>query len=111
VSAVALLQLTGRNRFVGASYGTQQVNRRVEEAIVAYRRGEHERLAHEMAPKDIPIPQDETVTGGLCLIGIEPVSNYILLEQTAQAWDHDPLEGADGAGPDRPRVHGHAIDQ
>ena len=31
-----LLQLTGLNRFVGASYGTQhQVNRRVEEAIVA----------------------------------------------------------------------------
>jgi hypothetical protein len=32
-----VLELTGLNRFVGASYGTQQqVNRRVEEAIVAY---------------------------------------------------------------------------
>jgi len=32
------LKLTGLNRFVGASYGTQhQVNRHVEEAIVAYR--------------------------------------------------------------------------
>jgi hypothetical protein len=32
-----LLKRTGLNRFVGASYGTQQqVNRRVEEAIVAY---------------------------------------------------------------------------
>src|SRR5882672_12299427 len=32
------LRLTGLNWFVGASYGTQQqVNRRVEEAIVAYR--------------------------------------------------------------------------
>ena len=30
------LQMTGLNRFVGASYGTQQqVNRRVEEAMVA----------------------------------------------------------------------------
>jgi len=85
-----LLQLTGLNRFVGASYGTQQqVNRRVEDAIVAYRRAESERLAHEMPPKEITMTQDETFTGGLCLIGIEPVSNYILLEQSAQARDHD----------------------
>ena len=33
-----MLKLTGLHRFVGASYGMQQqVNRRVEEAIVAYR--------------------------------------------------------------------------
>jgi hypothetical protein len=85
-----LLELTGLNRFVGASYGTQQqVNRRVEEAIVAYRHDEHARLAHAMPPKDITLTQDETFTGGLCLVGIEPVSNYIVLEQAAQARDHD----------------------
>ena len=84
------LQMTGLNRFVGASYGTQQqVNRRVEEAIVAYRRDESRRLAHEMPPKDITMTQDETFTGGLCLVGIEPVSNYIVLEQVAPARDHD----------------------
>ena len=85
-----LLQLTGLNRFVGASYGTQhQVNRRVEEAIVAYRQEERARLAREMPAKDITMAQDETFTGGLCLIGIEPVSNYIVLEQAALARDHD----------------------
>ena len=85
-----VLELTGLNRFVGASYGTQQqVNRRVEEAIVAYRRDESVRLAHEMPPKDITMTQDETFTGGLCLVGIEPVSNYILVEQAAAARDHD----------------------
>src|SRR5919199_925008 len=85
-----VLQLTGLNRFVGASYGTQQqVNRRVEEAIVAYRREESARLAHEMPPKDITLTQDETFTGGLCLVGIDPVSNYIVLEQVAQARDQD----------------------
>jgi uncharacterized protein DUF6399 len=85
-----LLTLTGLDRFVGASYGTQQqVNRRVEEAIVAYRRDESLRLAHEMPPKDITMTQDETFTGGLCLVGIEPVSNYILLEQAAHARDQD----------------------
>ena len=30
-----------------------------------------------------------TFTGGLCLVGIEPVSTYILLEQAAQARDQD----------------------
>ena len=84
-----VLQLTGLNRFVGASYGTQQVNRHVEEAIVAYRQGESVRLAHEMPRKDITMTQDETFTGGLCLVGIEPVSNYILLEQAALRRDHD----------------------
>lgn len=36
-----LMKLTGLDRFIGASYGAQQqVNRQVEEAIVAYRREE-----------------------------------------------------------------------
>ena len=73
-----LLELTGLNLFVGASYGTQQqVNRGVEEAIVAYRGEESARLAHAMPPKDITLTQDETFTSGLCLVGMEPVSNYI----------------------------------
>ena len=84
------LQMTGLNRFVGASYGTQQqVNRRVEEAIVAYRQEESARLAHAMPAKAITLTKDETFTGGLCLVGIEPVSNYILLEHTAEARDQD----------------------
>jgi hypothetical protein len=84
------LRITGLDRFVGASYGVQhQVNGRVEEAIVAYRREESARLAHEMPAKDITVAQDETFTGGLCLGGIDPVSNDLLLEQAAQARDHD----------------------
>jgi hypothetical protein len=42
-----------------------------------------------MPSKDITLTQDETFTGSLSLVGIEPVSNYILLEQAAQARDHD----------------------
>jgi hypothetical protein len=85
-----LLQLTGLDRFVGASYGTQQqVNRHVEEAMVAYNREETSRLAQEMPPKEITATQDATFTGGLCLVAIEPVSNSILLEHTAETRDHD----------------------
>jgi hypothetical protein len=84
------LELTGLHRFVGASFGTQQrLNRRVEEAIVTYRREETERLARDMPPQDITVTQDETFTGGLCLVAIEPVSNYILLEQLAEGRDQD----------------------
>jgi hypothetical protein len=82
------LKLTGLDRFVGASYGTQhQVNRQVEEAIVAYRQAETVRLAQDMPRKDITLTQDETFTGGLCLVGSEPVSNFIILERLAQARD------------------------
>ena len=92
-----LLQITGLNRFVGASYGTQQqVNRHVEEAIEAYKREETSRLAQEMPPKEITATQDETFTGGLCLVAIEPVSNYILLEHTAEARDHDTWQALMG---------------
>jgi len=55
-------------------------------------RGKHEETAHlaqVMPPQEITVTQDETFTGGLCLVAIEPVSNYILLEQVAEARDHD----------------------
>jgi hypothetical protein len=82
------LHLTGLDRFVAASYGAQQqVNRQVEEAIVSYRQAETARLAKDMPRKDITLTQDETFTGGLCLVGSEPVSNFILLEQLARARD------------------------
>jgi hypothetical protein len=42
-----------------------------------------------MLPKDITVTQDETFMGGLCLVAIEPVSNYILVEHTAEARDQD----------------------
>ena len=89
-SLCLLLQLTRLDRFVGASYGTQhQVNRQVEETIVAYRREESARLAKDMPAKAITLAKDETFTGGLCLVATEPVSNYIVLEQAAHARDHD----------------------
>jgi Family of unknown function (DUF6399) len=82
------LNLTGLDRFVAASYGAQQqVNRRVEEAMVAYRHDETARLAKDMPRKAITVTQDETFTGGLCLVTMDPESNFIILEQLAQARD------------------------
>ena len=85
-----LVQLTGLDRFVAASYGAQHhVNRQVEEVIVAYRQEERARLAKAMPTKAITLAKDEMFTGGLCLVAIEPKSNYIVLEQAAQGRDQD----------------------
>jgi cob(I)alamin adenosyltransferase len=82
------LNLTGLNRFVAASYGAQQqVNVQIEQAMVTYGHDETTRLANGMPQKDLTVTQDETFTGGLCLITMDPESNFILLEQLAQAHD------------------------
>jgi hypothetical protein len=82
------LNLTGLNRFVAASYGAQQqVSVPVEQAMVTYHQDETARLANGMAQKDLTVTQDETFTGGLCLITMDPESNFIILEQLAQARD------------------------
>jgi hypothetical protein len=85
-----LVQRTGLDRFVAASSGApHQVNRQVEEAIVAYRREESARLAPNMPATDLTVAQDATCTGGLCLVAMDPKSHSILLEQAAPARDQD----------------------
>jgi hypothetical protein len=80
--------VTGLDRFVAASYGAQQqVNVQVEQAMVTYGQDETARLAQDMPQKDLTVTQDETFTGGLCLITMDPESNFIILEQLAQARD------------------------
>ena len=82
------LHLTGLDCFVAASYGAQQqVNVQIEQAIVDYDQTETPRLAKDMPPKDLRVTQDETFTGGLCLSTMDPESNFIILEQPAQARD------------------------
>ena len=74
-----LRKLRGLDRCVAASYGAQQqVNRRVEEAIVTDDQTATPRVATDMPHQDIALTQDETCTGGLCLVGMEPVSNFII---------------------------------
>jgi len=77
------LTLTGLDRFVAASYESQQqVNRQVEQAIVEYRHTETARLAKDMPRKTITVTQDETFTSGLCLVASDPMSNFIIVGTT-----------------------------
>jgi hypothetical protein len=78
------LELTGLDQFVAASYGPQhQVSVALEEAVVAFEQAERPRLAQGMSPKQITVCQDETFHPETCLVAIEPVSNFILLEKYA----------------------------
>ena len=86
-----LVTLAGLDRFVAASYGAQhQVNRQVEEAIVAYRREASTRVAKDRPAQDLTVAQDATCPGGLCLGAMAPKSHDRLLEHAAQARAQGP---------------------
>ena len=53
----------------------------MEEAIVDFGKSEQTRLAKQMEQKEITVCQDETFHPDVCLVAIEPASNYILLEK------------------------------
>lgn len=72
------LELSGLDQFVAASYGSQQkVTVAMEEAVVEFGRQEQQRLAKDMEAKQITVCEDETFHPAVCLVAIEPVSNFI----------------------------------
>jgi predicted transcriptional regulator/transposase len=82
------LELSGLAKFIASSYSRQQrVNVAMDKEIVEFGKVERKRLAIDMKMKKISICQDETFHPEICLVGIEPVSNYILVEKYAEARD------------------------
>jgi hypothetical protein len=80
-----VLELSGLSAFVGASYGTQQaLNAALEQAVVDIAAEQRQALAAGMAPRQITVCEDETFHPAICLVALEPVSNFILLEQYAE---------------------------
>ena len=96
------LELTGLHVFVAASYGPQhKVSVAIEKAVVEFDQAEKQRLAQGMTPKQITVCQDETFHPETCLVAIEPVSNYILLEKyaenrKAETWTQSMAEATQG---------------
>ena len=86
------LELSGLSAFVGASYGSQQgLNAALEQAVVAIAAEQRTALAEHMAPRAVTVCEDETFHPAICLVALEPVSGFILLEQyaadrTAATW-------------------------
>jgi hypothetical protein len=76
------LELSGLDRFVAASYTPQwKVSVAMAEAIGQFEQVEKERLGQAMEAKQITVCEDETFHPETCLVAIEPVSNFILLEK------------------------------
>lgn len=77
------LVLARLDRVVAASRGSQHsVAVAMEQLIVEYERTERQRLAQTMEPKTVSVVEDETFhRGRICLVGIEALSNFILLEK------------------------------
>jgi len=83
-----VLELSALDRFVGASYGSQQkVSQKMEAEIGVFGAQERSRLASGMARKKITICEDETFHPETCLVAIEPVSGFILVEKYAAGRD------------------------
>ena len=78
------LELSGLAQFVAASYGAQRgVSVALEQEMAAYEKEEEGRLGAAMNGKQIVVAQDETFHERPCLVAIEPVSGYILVEAYA----------------------------
>jgi hypothetical protein len=99
----AFLQRSGLDRFVAPSRGAlHPLLVAVEAGLAAFEDQERPLLAERMAPKTITAALDEhfhAVTN--CLVGIEPVSNFILVEgyrdrRDADTWKEAILESIRG---------------
>jgi len=96
------LELSGLAQFIASSYSPQRkVSVEMEKQICAFEKEEDARLATEMKPKQICVAQDETEHERSCLVAIEPVSNYILLEKyaanrQAETWSKEMSEAVAG---------------
>ncbi len=93
------LELSGLSAFVGVSDGVQHaLNVALETAVVAVAAEQRTALAEGMPACAVTVCEDETFHPGICLVAIEPVSNFIVLEQyaadrTAATWTA-ALQGA-----------------
>src|SRR3954454_2369658 len=84
----AFLQRSGLDRFVASSFGSQQaLARQLEHALLDYGADQRSALASQMTPKRITVCEDETFHPQVCLVSIEPVSDFILLEVYCQGRD------------------------
>jgi transcriptional regulator with XRE-family HTH domain len=79
------LELSGLSGVVAASYGSQQaLTAVVEAAVVAVAEEQRAQLAAGMAPRQVAVCEDETFHPATCLVALEPISNFIVLEQYAE---------------------------
>ena len=83
-----LLELCQLDRFIAVSYGAQQkIAVSIECSIEKFGQEEKSRLAQQMPHREITLCEDETFHPQICLVAIEPVSNFLILEEYAAKRD------------------------
>ena len=86
------LELSGLSAFVGASYGSQQgLHAALGQAMAEIAAEQPAALAVGTATRAVTVSEDETFHPAICLVVVEPVSGFIVLEQyaadrTAATW-------------------------
>ena len=79
------LKACGLEPFVACSYTThQRVAKKMDKELIKFGRSERDRLAAHMPSKAITLAEDETFHPQICLVAIEAVSNFIILEKYVQ---------------------------
>jgi hypothetical protein len=88
---LAFFEHAGLAPFLGCSYGTHQaLAQRLQELILCYGSEERQRLAPTMPARSVTLCEDENFHQDRpCLVAIEPVSNFILVETYQEHRDAD----------------------
>ena len=82
------LKISGLSNFIAGSYGTwREFILNMEEKILAFEKKERQILSKDMPEKKISLVADETFFNEMCLVGIEPISNFILVEKYSEKRD------------------------
>jgi Family of unknown function (DUF6399) len=92
----AFVAAAGLDPFVANSYGSQHgIAAEMAATLVEFGREERERLGAEMPAKEITACEDETfLEAGICLVAVEPVSGFILVEEFAERRDTETWKEA-----------------
>ena len=76
------LERSGLSPFVASSYSYQRrASEQLDDNIIQFGKIEDKRLGRQMPVKIITLCEDETFHPEICLVAIEPVSNFILVER------------------------------
>jgi hypothetical protein len=90
-----VIELAGLSAFVANSFGSRQkLGVEMESQLRAFAEEQRAKLSKKMAPKKITVCEDETFHPEICLVAIEPVSNFILLEVYSERRDADSWTAA-----------------
>jgi len=90
-----LYELCQLDKIIAASDGSLCDRlQRLEGSIMEFGEIQFEQLSKKMPKKPIACALDETFPSDICLVGMEPVSNFILTEQFAQKRDSETWEQA-----------------